>query len=83
MKDSRKRKWINKKCDAAKLLQLLIASEDIFDDLDDYQMANFQNYPEIEDMMLQITMLRIDYAKYIDEHPELLEIKVNKCQTKE
>ena len=59
----------------AKLLQLLIEAENIFLDLDDFQMSHEQCYPEIEDMMLQIGVLREQYTNFVDSHMEVLDIK--------
>lgn len=74
--DIREREW-GKLDDvkAAKLLQLLIETEDIFLDLDDFQMSHEQCYPEIEDMMLQIGVLREQYTNFVDSHMEVLDIK--------
>lgn len=74
--DIREREW-GKLDDvkAAKLLQLLIEAEDIFLDLDDFQMSHEQCYPEIEDMMLQIGVLREQYTNFVDSHMEVLDIK--------
>ena len=60
---------------AAKLLQLLIEAENIFLDLDDFQMSHGQCYPEIEDMMLQIGVLREQYTNFVDSHIEVLDVK--------
>ena len=60
---------------AAKLLQLLIEAENIFLDLDDFQIAHKQCYPEIENMMLQIGVLREQYTNFVDSHMEVLDIK--------
>lgn len=74
--DIRKREW-GKLDDvpAAKLLQLLIEAEDIFLELDDFQMSHEQCYPEIEEMMLQIGVLREQYTNFVDSHIEVLDIK--------
>lgn len=44
-------------------------------DLDEYQMENGQNYPEIEDMMLQLGELRNNFTNFIDNNLELLKLK--------
>ena len=73
--DIRKRDWLKLDTPAAKVLEKLIEAEDYLTQLDDYQMEQGQNYPQIEDMMLQLGYLRRDYTKYIDEHTELLLLK--------
>ena len=73
--DIREREWKKLDVPAAKLLQLLIDAENIFLDLDDYQMSHNQCYPDIEDMMLQIGILRENYTNFVDSHTEVLNIK--------
>ena len=73
--DIREREW-GKLDDvpAAKLLQLLIEAENILLDLDEFQMSHEQCYPEIEEMMLQIGVLREQYTNFVDSHSEVLDI---------
>lgn len=74
--DCREREWMKINSDSAKLLNLLIQTENIFLDLDDYQMNNGQCYPEIEDMMLQIGYLRSKYTEFVEKNSEILKINL-------
>ena len=74
MSDIRERDWKNINCNAAKILNLLIETENLFIDLDEYQMENDQCYPEIEDIMLLIGDIRERYTNFVDNHLEVLEI---------
>lgn len=73
--DIREREWKKLDVPAAKLLQLLIEAENLFLDFDDYQMSHDQCYPDIEDMMLQMGILRENYTNFVDSHIEILNIK--------
>lgn len=75
MPDIRERNWRNIDCDASKLLNLLIAAEDLLVKFDEYQMENDQCYPEFEDLMLEIGDVRAKYTTFIDNNLEILEIK--------
>lgn len=72
MEDIRKRDWLKLNTKAAKLLNLLIEAENILIDLDEYQIENDQCYPEIEDMMLQLGVIREHYTEFVDNHKEVL-----------
>ena len=72
--DIRDREWTKVDSDPAKLLNLLIQAENVFIDLDDYQMNNGQCYPEIEDMLLQIGDLRSKYTDFVEKNIEVLKI---------
>lgn len=72
MEDIRKRDWSTLDTKAAKLLNLLIEAENILIDLDEYQMENEQCYQEIEDMMLQLGVIREHYTEFVDNHNEVL-----------
>ena len=72
MEDIRNRDWSKLDTKVAKLLNLLIEAENILIDLDEYQMKNEQCYPEIEDMMLQLGVIREHYTKFVDNHKEVL-----------
>lgn len=69
------REWLKVDSKASKLLKLLMEAEDIMITLDEYQMENNQCYPEIEDMMLQLGLLRDKYSKFVDNNLELLKLK--------
>ncbi len=73
--DIREREWLKVDSKASKLLKLLMEAEDIMITLDEYQMENNQCYPEIEDMMLQLGLLRDKYSKFVDNNLELLKLK--------
>ena len=49
--DIREREWSKIDSKVSKILNYLIEAENILVDLDEYQMENGQNYPEIEDMI--------------------------------
>ena len=70
--DIRYRDWSTLDTKVAKLLNLLIEAENILIDLDEYQMENEQCYPEIEDMMLQLGVIRERYTEFVDNHNEVL-----------
>lgn len=72
MEDIRNREWLKLDTKVAKLLNLLIEAENILIDLDEYQMENNQCYPEIEDMMLQLGVIREHYTEFVDNHKEVL-----------
>lgn len=73
--DIREREWLKLNSKASQLLKLLIEAENIMIDLDTYQMENNQCYPEIEDMMLQLGVIREKYSKFVDDNPEVLDLK--------
>lgn len=73
--DIRTREWMNNDSKVSNLLNCLIEAENILLELDEYQMENGQNYPEFEDMMLQIGELRNQYTEFVDKNLELLKIK--------
>ena len=73
--DIREREWSKIDSKVSKILNYLIEAENILVDLDEYQMENGQNYPEIEDMMLQLGELRNNFTNFIDNNLELLKLK--------
>ena len=73
--DIREREWLKVDSKASKLLKLLMEAEDIMITLDEYLMENNQCYPEIEDIMLQLGLLRDKYSKFVDNNLELLKLK--------
>ena len=73
--DIRDREWLNSDSKASKVLNLLIQAENLLIELDELQMENGQNYPEIEDMMLEIGELRSSFTNYVDNNLDLLKIK--------
>ena len=78
MKDIRERSWKKNNCDAAKLLNLLIETENLLISLDEYQNDNGQCYPEFEDFMLQIGDIRYRYTEFIDNNLDVLDIETKK-----
>ena len=72
MKDVRLRIWMKNNTYVARVARLLIESENILTDLDDYQVRHDQIYPDIEDFNLQVGAIRDDFIKYIDDNKELL-----------
>ena len=78
MKDIRERSWEKNNCDAAKLLNLLIETENLLISLDEYQNDNGQCYPEFEDFMLQIGDIRYRYTEFIDNNLDILDIETKK-----
>lgn len=76
MPDIRERNWRNINCDAAKILNLLIETENLLVKFDEFQMNNDQCYPEIEDLMLLIGDVREKYTDFVDRNLEVLEINI-------
>jgi len=74
--DIRDREWSKIDSDAATLLNYLVQAENIFVGLDEYQMENGQCYPEIEDMMLQISNLREKYTNFVDKNLDILKVNL-------
>ena len=72
MSDIRPREWMNLDTNASKILRLLIEAEDLLTDFYDYQNENNQCYPDFEEFYNQVSNTRHNFAKYIDEHKELL-----------
>ena len=72
MKDVRLRDWMETNTYVARVARLLIETENILTDLDDYQVRHNQIYPDIEDFNLQVGAIRDDFIKYIDDNKELL-----------
>lgn len=70
--DIRPREWMNLDTNASKVLRLLIEAEDLLTDFYDYQNDNYQCYPDFEEFYNRVSNVRHDFAKYIDEHKELL-----------
>lgn len=73
--DVRDREWSKLDSKVSRVLKLLVEAEDIMVELDEHQMENEQNYPEIEDMMLQLGELRGNFTNFIDNNLELLKLK--------
>jgi len=73
--DIREREWSKIDSKVSKVLNLLVEAENIMVDLDEYQMENGQNYPEIEDMMLQLGELRNNFTNFVDNNLEMIELK--------
>ena len=73
--DIRDREWSKLDSKVSRVLKLLVEAEDIMIELDEHQMDNEQNYPEIEDMMLQLGELRSNFTDFVDNNLELLKLK--------
>ena len=72
--DIRLRDWMTLDTRVSHILRLLIETENILIELDDYQREHNQCYEDLEDFNLKLFVYRNEFTKYIDEHPELLEI---------
>lgn len=72
--DIRLRDWMTLDTRVSHILRLLIETENILIELDDYQREHNQCYEDLEDFNLKLFVYRKEFTKYIDEHPELLEI---------
>lgn len=77
--DIRIRDWMNLDTKVSNAAKLLISAENILTELDDFQLWNGQDYPDLEDFNLQLSEFRNKFINYIDEHKELLTMdeKVN------
>lgn len=77
--DIRIRDWMNLDTKVSNAAKLLISAENILTELDDFQLWNGQDYPDLEDFNLQLSEFRNKFINYIDGHKELLTMdeKVN------
>lgn len=74
--DIRERDWRNIDAPAAKIMNLLVETEDILMELDEIQMNNNQCFPQIEDFMLQIGEIRSKYSDFVDNNSDILDVKI-------
>ena len=75
MKDIRYREWIKQNTKISHALLSIMNAENILAELDDFSLENNQCYPEIEEFYNQLAALRSELTKYVDDNPDILNIK--------
>lgn len=76
--DIRKRTWMTSDSNVGKILSLLIETENLLIDLDEYLVHNNPELNSIEDFMLELGDFRDRFASYVDKNSDLVNVKTFK-----
>ena len=76
--DIRKRTWMTSDSNVGKILSLLIETENLLIDLDEYLVHNNPELNSIEDFMLELGYFRDRFTSYVDKNSDLVNVKTFK-----
>lgn len=76
--DIRKRTWMTSDSNVGKILSLLIETENLLIDLDEYLVHNNPELNSIEDFMLELGDFRDRFTSYVDKNSDLVNVKTFK-----